>query len=324
MTQKHRRGWHGKAGTSRDRLIQIHGTNSEIECQTCGERSDPEPHFDFFRETGRPPACPCGGFLKSATISFGQDLVAADLRRAAEMAARTDLAVALGSTLGVYPAASIPLMAAERGAPYVIVNRGETDQDAHPGVTLRLEGSGRRTVRACMPRGVPATPADQPEVEMTEPDLKSLTRIQLDQFHQKGFLAIGPLLEEGEVRELREEYDRLFAEARETARMRNLSSADGEATTEANEEMLQIMQMCERSILYRRLLYDDRLLDIAEDLIGPNLQLFHDQALYKPPRHGGPHPLAPGQRLLEVPAGEPRQLLADPRTTSTSTTAPCT
>ena len=48
------------------------------------------------------------------------------------------------------------------------------------------------------------------------------------------------------------------------------------------------MQMCERSILYRRLLYDDRLLDIAEDLIGPNLQLFHDQALYKPPRHGGP------------------------------------
>ena len=134
-------GLHGKAGTSRDRLIEIHGTNSEIECQTCGERSDPEVHFACFRETGRPPVCHCGGFLKSATISFGQDLVAADLQRAAEMAAGTDLAVALGSTLGVYPAASIPLMAAERGAPYVIVNRGETEQDAHPGVTLRLEGS---------------------------------------------------------------------------------------------------------------------------------------------------------------------------------------
>ena len=45
------------------------------------------------------------------------------------------------ATLGVYPAASIPLMAAGRGAPYVIVNRGETEQDAHTGVTLRLEGS---------------------------------------------------------------------------------------------------------------------------------------------------------------------------------------
>ena len=105
------------------------------------ERSDPEPHFDCFTAARRPPVCHCGGFLKSATISFGQDLVAADLERAAEMAARTDLAVALGSTLEVYPAASIPLMAAERGAPYVIVNRGETGHDAHPGVTLRLEGS---------------------------------------------------------------------------------------------------------------------------------------------------------------------------------------
>ena len=124
--------------------------------------------------------------------------------------------------------------------------------------------------------------------QKTETGLKSLLRGQLDQFHKKGFVAVGPLLEEGEVRELREEYDRLFAEARQSARMRNLSTADGEATTEADEEMLQIVQMCERSILYRRLLYDDRLLDIAEDLIGPNLQLFHDQALYKPPRHGGP------------------------------------
>ena len=51
--------------------------------------------------------------------------------------------------------------------------------------------------------------------------------------------------------------------------------------------MLQIMQCCERSTHFRQLLYDGRILDIAEDLLGPNIQLFHDQALYKPARDGG-------------------------------------
>ena len=72
----------------------------------------------------------------------------------------------------------------------------------------------------------------------------------------------------------------------------------------ADEQMLQIMQMCERSIHFRQLLYDTRILDIAEDLIGPNIQLFHDQALYKPAHHGGPRLLAPRQRLLEMYAGQ--------------------
>ena len=133
-------GLHTKAGTSRRKLIEIHGTNSEIECQSCGERSDPESHFQLFRESRQAPLCHCGGFLKAATISFGQNLVEADMEKASLMASQTDLVVALGSTLGVYPAASLPLTAAERGVPYVIVNRGETEHDHHGGVTLRLEG----------------------------------------------------------------------------------------------------------------------------------------------------------------------------------------
>ena len=84
--------------------------------------------------------CECGGVLKPATISFGQSLRAADLDRAADAARQADLVVALGSTLSVYPAASLPLVAAQRGTPYVIVNRGVTDHDDHPSVTLRLEG----------------------------------------------------------------------------------------------------------------------------------------------------------------------------------------
>ena len=133
-------GLHARAGTSPHRLVELHGTNSFIECQSCGARSEPEPHFDFFRKTRRPPACECGGFLKPATISFGQNLRTEDLERAEAAAAKADLVLALGSTLSVYPAANIPLLGAARGVPYVIINRGPTEHDSLPQVTLRLEG----------------------------------------------------------------------------------------------------------------------------------------------------------------------------------------
>jgi NAD-dependent deacetylase len=133
-------GLHARAGTCAERLIELHGTNTLVECQTCRQRSDPEPHFQEFRQTRRPPLCQCGGFLKPATISFGQDLNAEDLDRAREAAMRADLVVALGSTLSVYPAANVPLLAARRRVPYVIINRGPTEHDSLPAVTLRLEG----------------------------------------------------------------------------------------------------------------------------------------------------------------------------------------
>ncbi len=133
-------GLHARAGTTPDRLVELHGTNLWVECQRCQDRTDPEPHMRRFEQTRKPPICGCGGFLKPATISFGQNLRREDLERAFAAAADTDLVVALGSTLSVHPAASVPLAAAERGAPYVIINRGGTDHDGHPAVTLRLEG----------------------------------------------------------------------------------------------------------------------------------------------------------------------------------------
>jgi NAD-dependent deacetylase len=133
-------GLHSTAGTSRELLVELHGTNAAVECQTCHERSDPEPHFEFFRQTGNPPVCGCGGFLKPATISFGQNLDPRELGRGERIAAEADLVIALGSTLSVYPAASFPLLAAQRGIPYIVINRGSTDHDSEPLVTLRLEG----------------------------------------------------------------------------------------------------------------------------------------------------------------------------------------
>ncbi len=133
-------GLHSLAGTSAALLVELHGTNALVECQSCKRRDDPEPHFEYFRRTRRPPLCKCGGFLKPATISFGQNLEPQELERAGDAAMEADLVVALGSTLSVYPAASFPLMVAQRGVPYVVVNRGGTDHDQERCVTLRLEG----------------------------------------------------------------------------------------------------------------------------------------------------------------------------------------
>ena len=133
-------GLHSKAGTAPDHLVELHGTNSLVECQTCHRRLDPEPSFALFRQTRRPPRCECGGFLKPATISFGQNLRAEDLQRAATAARQADFVVALGSTLSVYPAAEIPLLAARAGTPYAILNRGPTEHDDLPLVTVRLDG----------------------------------------------------------------------------------------------------------------------------------------------------------------------------------------
>ncbi len=133
-------GLHVAAGSSRQRVVELHGTNSEIECQSCGERSEPGPHFEAFDETRKPPVCSCGGLLKPATISFGQNLREEDLTKAAVAASSCDLVLSLGSTLSVTPAADFPLLGAEDGSPYVVINRGETAHDDYEKLTLRLEG----------------------------------------------------------------------------------------------------------------------------------------------------------------------------------------
>ena len=148
-------GLHGLAGTSLDRLVELHGTNSLVECQSCRWRGDPEPHFESFRLNRKPPLCRCGGFLKQATISFGQSLDATELERARRGGLEADLVVALGSTLSVYPAASFPLMAAQRGVPYIIVNQGATEHDDEPCVSLRIEGEVSEIFPAAVETALP-------------------------------------------------------------------------------------------------------------------------------------------------------------------------
>jgi NAD-dependent deacetylase len=123
-------GLHLLAGSDPDKVVEIHGSMREVVCMDCGDRGPAGPTLDRVRSGEEDPPCLlCGGILKSATISFGQSLVAADLLRAEQAARHCDLLLAVGSTLGVYPAAGLVPAAARNGAAVVIVNADPTPFD---------------------------------------------------------------------------------------------------------------------------------------------------------------------------------------------------
>jgi NAD-dependent deacetylase len=131
-------GLHLAAGIDPDLLVEIHGTMREVTCMSCGERAPMERALDRVRAGEQDPPCrTCGGILKSATISFGQNLVAEDLRRAERAAVDADVILAVGSTLGVYPAAALVPIAKQSGAHVVIVNAEPTEMDDIADVVLR-------------------------------------------------------------------------------------------------------------------------------------------------------------------------------------------
>jgi len=131
-------GLHRLAGSSPDRVVEIHGTMREVTCLACGERAPMERALARVRGGEEDPACrTCGGILKSATISFGQALVQADLLRAQRAAERCDLMLTVGTKLSVYPVAGVVPIAKEAGARVVIVNAEPTELDSLADAVLR-------------------------------------------------------------------------------------------------------------------------------------------------------------------------------------------
>jgi NAD-dependent deacetylase len=130
-------GLHRAAGTDPTRLIEVHGTVHEVACLSCGERAPMERALERVRAGEEDPPCrTCGGILKSATISFGQSLVADDLARAFAAAERCDLFLAVGSTLTVYPVADTVPTAVLHGASLIIVNAEPTLFDRYADVVI--------------------------------------------------------------------------------------------------------------------------------------------------------------------------------------------
>lgn len=131
-------GLHHDAGSDPDRIVEVHGTARRAGCMTCAYQVPMPDVLDRVRLGEMDPDCPlCGGILKSATVSFGQSLVAEDLQRAQDAAERCDLLVAVGSTLAVYPIANVVPVARAHGACVVIVNGSPTEMDSMADVVVR-------------------------------------------------------------------------------------------------------------------------------------------------------------------------------------------
>ncbi|MGH9276298.1 MAG: SIR2 family NAD-dependent protein deacylase [Acidimicrobiales bacterium] len=123
-------GLHLAAGSDPELVVEVHGTMREAMCMSCDDRTPMQATLDRVRAGEDDPACiRCGGILKSATISFGQSLVVADLQRADAAARSCDLLLAVGSTLSVYPVADVVPIAVASGADVVIVNGTPTAMD---------------------------------------------------------------------------------------------------------------------------------------------------------------------------------------------------
>jgi len=121
-------GLHQLAGS--DEVVELHGTARTVQCLDCNRRYDPEPLMAQFAAEDRVPPCPdCGGRLKSATISFGQSLAPEVLERAIKLSRTADLLLAIGSSLVVEPAASLPRLVKESGGRLAIINRDATPLD---------------------------------------------------------------------------------------------------------------------------------------------------------------------------------------------------
>ncbi|HZA00172.1 MAG TPA: Sir2 family NAD-dependent protein deacetylase [Acidimicrobiales bacterium] len=131
-------GLHHAAGSDPARVVEVHGNVREVVCLSCGERAPMERALERVRAGEEDPPCrSCGGILKSATISFGQNLVPEDLQRASDAARSCDLLLAVGTTLGVYPVADMVPVARMAGAQIVIVNGAETAMDDLADAVLR-------------------------------------------------------------------------------------------------------------------------------------------------------------------------------------------
>jgi len=122
---------HQASGIAAEHVVELHGNTTYALCLDCTERYE-VAWVQSRMESGNgcAPDCPaCGGYIKTATISFGQAMPDAAMRRARDLAVSCDLFLSIGTSLVVWPAAGFPLMAKENGAKLVIINREATEFD---------------------------------------------------------------------------------------------------------------------------------------------------------------------------------------------------
>ncbi len=121
-------GLHQKAGSKK--VLELHGSFNKAFCTRCGREYKREKIFKAL-ENDSLPMCKCGGVLKPDIVFFGEPLPEEALMEAINSASSSDLSIVIGSSLVVYPAASLPQYSINSGAKLLIVNMGETPYDSY-------------------------------------------------------------------------------------------------------------------------------------------------------------------------------------------------
>ena len=132
-------GLHQRSGVPEEKVIELHGNSTYAICLSCERRYELAPILAAFRIDEQPPECECGGFIKTATVSFGQPMPVEAMQNAKLETEACDLFLAVGSSLVVYPAAGFPALAKQRGARLVIINRDPTELDYLADLVLNTE-----------------------------------------------------------------------------------------------------------------------------------------------------------------------------------------
>ena len=130
---------HQASGFAADKVVELHGNTTYATCLDCAKRYELAWVKERFEADGRAPDCACGGYVKTATVSFGQAMPEAAMRRAEALSASCNLFLAIGSSLVVWPAAGFPLLAKRSGARLVILNRDPTDFDDVADLVVRAD-----------------------------------------------------------------------------------------------------------------------------------------------------------------------------------------
>jgi NAD-dependent deacetylase len=129
-------GLHQDSGIPDAKVIELHGNTTYAHCLDCGTRYEIDSLRVDFENDRIVPSCACGGWVKTATISFGQAMPIDEMRRAERETLMADLFISIGSSLVVYPAAGFPELAKRNGARLAIINLQPTGLDEIADVVL--------------------------------------------------------------------------------------------------------------------------------------------------------------------------------------------
>ena len=131
---------HQDSGVDEEKISELHGNATYAKCLDCGQRYELENLKTKFLKTNEPPICSiCEGIIKTATISFGQAMPEEEMQISQRKAIESDLFICIGTSLAVFPAADLPLLAKETGPVLVILNNEPTQMDQYADLVINRD-----------------------------------------------------------------------------------------------------------------------------------------------------------------------------------------